>query len=172
MPPRASSMPQPWPAVSPDQTNEIERRSAGAVRKRPVIGSPTMVGDDKVLEADAVEDVLPGGQALDQRVGGEIGFRQRIDEDGAVDGLEAVGGRDLGQHPRRPVGARPDHAGVERDVAGLDAMGDERAIGGAAEIRLGDAAGGGDRGRGRGGSEKPTPRQGMRTIIEFLQFEE
>jgi hypothetical protein len=47
MPPRASSMPQPWPAVSPDQTNEIERRSLGAVRKRPVIASPTMVGEEK-----------------------------------------------------------------------------------------------------------------------------
>jgi hypothetical protein len=45
MPPRASSMPQPWPAVSPDHTNEIERRSPGAVRKRPVAGSPTIVGD-------------------------------------------------------------------------------------------------------------------------------
>jgi hypothetical protein len=45
MPPRASSMPQPWPAVSPDHTNEIERRSPGAVRKRPVTLSPTMVGE-------------------------------------------------------------------------------------------------------------------------------
>src|SRR6185369_6960475 len=39
----------------------------------------------EVLEADAIEDVLAGGQAIDQRVGGEVGFRQRIDEDGAVD---------------------------------------------------------------------------------------
>jgi len=33
-------MPQPWPMVSPDQTNEIERRPAGAVRKCPTFGSP------------------------------------------------------------------------------------------------------------------------------------
>jgi hypothetical protein len=43
-------MPQPCPPVSPDQTNEIERRSAGPVRKRPVIGSPvTEVSDRSVL---------------------------------------------------------------------------------------------------------------------------
>ena len=47
MPPRASSMPQPCPAVSPDHTNDTERRSDGAVRKRPVTGSPTTVGDDR-----------------------------------------------------------------------------------------------------------------------------
>jgi len=35
MPPRASSIPQPWPAWSPAQVNEIDRRSLGAVRKRP-----------------------------------------------------------------------------------------------------------------------------------------
>ena len=109
MPPRASSMPQPWPAVSPDHTNETERRSAGAVRKRPTIGSPTIVGDGEILKADAVEDVLAGRQILDQRLGGEIAFRQRVDEDAAADGLEAVGGRDLDLHARRAVGARPDH---------------------------------------------------------------
>ena len=31
MPPRASSMPQPWPAVSPDQTKDTER---AVVRRR------------------------------------------------------------------------------------------------------------------------------------------
>jgi hypothetical protein len=114
----------------------------------------------KVLEADAIEDVLPRGQAADQSVGGEIGFGQRIDEYGAVDGLEAVGGGNLGQHPCRAVGARPDHGGVVGYVAGLDAVGDERPIGGPAEVRFGDAAGAGDRGRGRGGRQKPPPRHG------------
>ena len=94
MPPRASSMPQPWPAVSPDQTKETERRSAGAVRKRPTFGSPTTVGDGQVLKADAVEDVLAGRQAVDQRLGGEVGLRQRIDEHRA-DVAEALGGGDL-----------------------------------------------------------------------------
>ena len=39
MPPRVSSIPQPCPAVSPDQMNDSERRSAGAVRKCPTTGS-------------------------------------------------------------------------------------------------------------------------------------
>jgi hypothetical protein len=47
MPPCEVSMPQPWPAVSPDHTNEIERLLEGAVRKRPTVGSPISVGDDK-----------------------------------------------------------------------------------------------------------------------------
>ena len=46
IPPRASSMPQPWPQTSPPQTKETERRSAGAVRKRPTIGSLRIVGDE------------------------------------------------------------------------------------------------------------------------------
>src|SRR5262249_39829669 len=80
--------------------------------------------------------------------------------DGAVDGLETVGGRGLGQHARGTVGARPDHGGIDRDVAGLDAVGDDGAIGGSAEIRLADAADGGNRGRGRGRGQKPPAGQG------------
>ena len=34
-----------------------------------------------ILKPDAIEHVLPGRQTLDQRLGGEIGLRQRIDED-------------------------------------------------------------------------------------------
>ena len=33
MPPRNSSIPQPQPAVSPDQVKDTARRSVGAVRK-------------------------------------------------------------------------------------------------------------------------------------------
>jgi hypothetical protein len=106
----------------------------------------------KVLEADAVEDVLPRGQAVDQDLGGEIGLGQRVDENRPMDGIETVRRRDLGQHARGSVSARPDHSRIDRDVAGLDSVGDERAIGGAAQIRLADAADGGDGGRGRGGS--------------------
>src|SRR5262249_49523567 len=56
--------------------------------------------------------------------------------------------------------ARPDHGGIDRDVAGLNAVGDDWAIGGAAEIRLADAASGGNRGRRRGRGQKPPARQG------------
>ena len=59
MPPRAGSMPQPWPTASPDQTNDTERRSAGAVRKCPTRVSPAIPLRD-VVEANAVENVLPG----------------------------------------------------------------------------------------------------------------
>ena len=141
-----------------------DERDRAPVGRRGAKTADHRLADDgrrgQILEADAIEDVLPGRQALDQRLGGEIGLRQRIDEHGAVDGLEAVGGRNLDQHARRPVGARPDHGGVVGDVAGLDAMGDERPIGGAAEIRPGDAAGRGDRGRRRGGRQKPPSRHG------------
>jgi len=44
MPPRASSMPHPWPAVSPDQTKEMSRAWAGAVRKWPICVSLKIVG--------------------------------------------------------------------------------------------------------------------------------
>ena len=141
-----------------------DERDGAPVGRRAAKPACHRLADDgrgrKILEADAIEDVLPRGQAVDQSVGGEIGVGQRIDEYGAVDGLEAVGGRNLGQHPCRAVGARPDHGGVVGYVAGLDAMGDERSIGGPAEVRFGDAAGGGDRGRGRGGRQKPPPRHG------------
>ncbi len=140
MPPRASSIPQPCPAVSPDHTNEIERRSAGAVRKRPVMASLENGRLRQIGKPDAIENVLPRRQALEQRLGGEIALRQRIDEYAAKDVLEAVGGRDLDQHAGRPVGPRPDHAGIDRHVARLDAVGDNRAIRGAAEIRARDAA--------------------------------
>ena len=81
MPPRASSMPQPWPAVSPDQTNDTERRSLGAVRKRPTMRLADDGRRGEILETDAIEDVLAGRQVLEQRLGGEIAFRQRVDED-------------------------------------------------------------------------------------------
>ena len=106
-----------------------------------------------VLEADAIEDVLPGRQAFDQRLGGEVGFRQRVDIDRATDGLEAVGGGDLDQHARGAVCSRPDDAGIDRDVARLDAVGDDRPIGRAAERGLGDAVQQAHR-RGRAGSRQ------------------
>ena len=141
-----------------------DERDGTAVARRAAKTPGHRLADDRrrgqILEADAIEDVLPRRQALDQGIGGEIGFGQRVDEHGAVDGLEAVGCRNLRQHARRPIGARPDHGGVVGDVAGLDAMGDERAIGGAAEIGPGDAADRGDRGRRRGRGQKPSARHG------------
>ena len=82
----------------------------------------------QILEAEAIEDVLVRRQVLDQRLCGEIGFRQRVDEHRAPDVAEAVGGRDLDQHARGTVSARPDHAGIDRHVARLHAVSDLRPV--------------------------------------------
>jgi hypothetical protein len=100
-----------------------------------------------ILEANAIEQLLPGRQPVEQRLGGEVGLRQRVDKGGVADGLEAVGGRDLDMHARGPVGARPDDGGIGRHVARLDAMRDERPVDGAAQGGLGDDAGGTERRR-------------------------
>src|SRR5262245_21135284 len=54
----------------------------------------------KILKANAVENITPWRQIIEQRLGGEVRFRQRVDEHGASDVAERVGGRDLDQHPR------------------------------------------------------------------------
>ena len=58
---------------------------------------------------------------------------------------------------RRPVGARPHHAGIDRGVAGLQPVGEARPVGGAAERGPRDAAGEAQRGRGGGGREQAAP---------------
>jgi len=112
-----------------------------------------------VLEADAIEHVLPGGQTLEQRLGGEIGLRQRVDEDRAANSFEALAGRDLDQHARRSIRPRPDNRGIDADVAGLEAVGNHRPISGAAQRRLGDATGGRHRRRRSRSGQEAAPRQ-------------
>ena len=87
-----------------------------------------------IPELDAVEDVLSGRQTLEQRLGGEIALRQRIDEYALAHVAEAFGGGDLDLHARRPFGARPHHTAVETDVARLYAVGDQRPVVGAADV--------------------------------------
>src|SRR5262249_29838141 len=108
---------------------------------------------------DTIEDVLPGRQALDQRLGGEVGFRQRIDVDGVADGLEAVGRRHLDQHACGSIRASPNDAGIDRYVARLDAVRDHWPLGGAAERRRSEAVQGGGCGRRRKTSQEPAPRE-------------
>jgi hypothetical protein len=151
------------PALAGGVARPYERDRAPVARRGAKAAGHALADDGwegKILKADPVEDVLPGGQTVDQRLGSEIGFGQRVDEDRALDGLETVRCRDLGQHARGTIGARPDHGGIGRDVTGLDAMGNKRAISGAAQIRFGEAAHRGDRGRGRGRGQKPPPRHG------------
>ena len=130
------------PALPGGVARPDERHRAAVGRRGAEAADHRLAQDGRrgeVGKADAVEDVLPGRQTFEQRLGGEIALRQRIDEHAAVDGLEAVGGRHLDRHARRPVGARPDHAGISRHVARLNAMGDHRPVGGAAQIGPRDA---------------------------------
>jgi len=64
----------------------------------------------QILEPDAIEDVLVRRQSFEQNLAGKIRFRQHVDCGRGVQVLEALGGGHLDQHPRRPVGAGPDHA--------------------------------------------------------------
>src|SRR5215510_11569789 len=91
------------PALAGGVARPPERDRAPVARRGAKAAGHRLADDrrrGKVLEADAVEDVLPRGQALDQRLGGEIGLGQRVDEDRTLDGLEAVRRCDLGQHAR------------------------------------------------------------------------
>ena len=99
-------------------------------------------GRGMVLERDAVEDILPTRQAFNQGLGGEVGFRQRVDIDGIADGLEAFRGGDLDQHTGCTIGARPDNAGIDRNVTGLDSVRDRRPVCSATEIGSCNGAGG------------------------------
>ncbi len=89
---------------------------------------------DQVLRSHPVEDVLAGWQVLNQGLHREVTLRQRVNEDRSVNGLERVAGRKVEKHPGRSVDPRPDDARIRRHVARLQAMGDDRAAGGAAEI--------------------------------------
>src|SRR5215831_2373966 len=103
-------------------------------------------GTGKILKADAIEDVLSRRQIVEQRFGGEVRFWQRIDEHGASDIAERVGGCDLDQHPRRAVGTGPHHARAGRYVARLYAVRDLRPVRREAQGWVRDAA---DRRAGR-----------------------
>src|SRR5437867_2005104 len=112
-----------------------------------------------VVEAHAIENILPGRQAVEQQLCGEIAVRQCIGGSRANDGLETLERRTFDLHPRWPVGARPDDSGVGRDVARLNAAGDERPVRGAAEVRSGEAAGNGE--CCGGANQQLTPAQAL-----------
>src|SRR5262249_54527857 len=100
----------------------------------------------KILKADAIENILSRRQIVEQRFGSEVRFRQRVDEHGASNVPERVGGWHLDPHPRRPIGTGPHHAGVRRYVAGLYAVRNLRPARGEAQGWVRDAT---DRGAGR-----------------------
>jgi len=129
---------QPWPAVSPDHTNETERRSLGAVRKRPTVGSPTIVGEARPGNGRGRKMVLSGRQVFDQRLGGEVALRQGVDEQAARIPEAVVVATSTSM--RRGGRRAPHDAGVARYVARLNTVGDLRPVGGAAQIGPCDAA--------------------------------
>src|SRR4029077_6874559 len=92
----------------------------------------------KVLKADAIENLLAGWQAVDQRLGGEIALRQGVDIGTLANHVETVGGGSLDLHSGRPVSARPNTGRVDRDVARLHAVRDCRPVSGKAQIRAGN----------------------------------
>ena len=105
---------------------EIVKRSGGVARphernrspvsRRGVEASDDWLADEgrivEILEANAIEDVLGCRKAFDQRLGGEVSLWQRLDEYAGTNVAKALGGRNLDQHPRWPVGARPDDARI------------------------------------------------------------
>ena len=92
------------------------------------------IGMREVAEFDAIEYVLPGGKIFQQHLRGEVALGQRGDRRQSPRIAERFGSGDLDHHLRWPVRARPHHAAVGADIAGLHAMGDLRPVGGAAEI--------------------------------------
>src|SRR6202022_3432231 len=89
----------------------------------------------EVAESDAIKDVLPAGEVFQQHFGGEIALGQRRDRRQNPRIAKRLRRGNLAHHLRRPVGARPHHAAVGADIAGLYAMGNLRPVGSAAEIR-------------------------------------
>ena len=90
MPPSSGLMPQPCPATSPPQTKLTSRRSAGAVRKRPMTGSLRISGVGEIAEFDAIEDVLPRGEVFQQHLCGEVALGQCRDRRQGADAAQRI----------------------------------------------------------------------------------
>ena len=105
--------------ATPDETDvtPIGWRGAEAPDHRLALDA----GMREVAKPDAVEDLLPGRQVLQQHFRGEVAFGQRRDRRQRPGVGKGFRRRDLDQHLRRTVGARPYHAAIGADVAGLHA---------------------------------------------------
>ncbi len=132
--------------AAPDETDvaAVAGRGAEAADHRLALD----VSMRKVAKPDAIKDVLAGRQVFQQHFCGEVALRECRDRRQGPRVAKRFGGGDLDHHLRRTVGARPHHAAIGADVAGLHAMGDLRTVGGAAEIRHRDHAGAGRCGSG------------------------
>ena len=98
--------------------------------RRPEAAGDRLARELVVGEVDhdhPVEHALAGRQAGKIDLGGEIGVLKRGRAGHQARIGEALGGRPLDHHARRPVGARPQDGAVAREVAGLHAIRQARA---------------------------------------------
>jgi hypothetical protein len=98
----------------------------GRRAESPGRGCAQHLGIGEVLEQNAVEDVLPGGQSAEVHPRGEIGFGQRGGPDDPPDVSECFRRGVLDDEPRGTVGPAPDDGSVAGDVIALDPAGDGR----------------------------------------------
>ena len=68
MPPRDGSIPQPWPAVSPDQTNDIELFICWRGPEMTGLGFTRYPGFTDVFKPHPVENILPGRKTFEQQL--------------------------------------------------------------------------------------------------------
>ena len=128
----------PGDIAAPDETDiaPIRRRGAEAADHRLADD----VGMRQIAKFDAIEDILARGEIFQQHLGGEVALGESGDRRQNPRIAKRFSRGDLDQHLRRPVHARPHHAAIGADIAGLHTMGDDRAVGGTAEIGHGDGA--------------------------------
>ncbi len=121
----------------------------------------------QVLEADAVEDVLAGRQAVEVDLGSEVARLVGNGTQETARSAERLGGSDLDHHATGSIGAGPHHRAGGGHVAALHTVGDHRPVGTHAEQPAGlghDHRGVGDHAGGDGtaaeleasGQEAPT----------------
>jgi hypothetical protein len=109
----------------------------------------------QVAEFDAIKNILPGREIFQQHFRGEVALGECRDRRQNPRIAKGFRGGHLDHHLRWPVRARPHHAAIGADVAGLNAMADLRPVGCAAEIGHCDGAKRARACRGCGGKKTP-----------------
>lgn len=124
-------MPQPCPAVSPDQTKDTERcppaRSGNA---RPAF-LPAFL---RRFRTEPGRKYPARPEPFERDFRREVMIWQRVRRYRANDGRKTFDRRAVHLHSRRPVRARPHHRGIRRYVAGCQPARDPRTVGGPAQV--------------------------------------
>jgi hypothetical protein len=116
-------MPQPWPAVSADQTKRMVCRR-GPEAAGDWLAHQFAVGE--IDHRDAVMDPLAGRQTGELELGGEIGLLEGCGTAQRLGIGEALGRRPFDHQAGRPVGPRPEDRAVPGQIPGLDPVGQAR----------------------------------------------